>query len=221
MKEVKTIALEKFFNPRSVAVIGASDNSRKLGHVVFKSMIDAGFKGETYPINPNCKSVIGHRTYASVLDVKKQIDQAIIVVPKQVVFNVLEECGKKKIQHVVIISSGFAEIGDHESEERLKKIAKKHGIKIVGPNCLGILVPKTKLDMIFLPRSRFQRPTAGDIAFISQSGAVGSCLLDLMAKERTGISKFVSYGNAAGVSEVELIEVLAEDAETKVICMYV
>src|SRR3989344_6345347 len=138
MKEVKTIALEKFFDPRSVAVIGASDNSRKLGHVVFKSMIDAGFKGETYAINPNCKTVLGHRTYASVLDVKKQIDQAIIVVPKQVVFNVLEECGKKKIQHVVIISSGFAEIGDHESEERLKKIAKKHGKKINETKCIKI-----------------------------------------------------------------------------------
>ncbi len=184
-------------------------------------MIDAGYKGWIYPINPSSKEILKHKVYPSVLVVERNIDLAIIVVPKEAVFPVLEECGKKGIRHVVVISSGFAEVGDYRAEEGLKTIAKKYHLKIIGPNCLGVLVPKKRLDMIFLPRSRFQRPSPGTISFISQSGAVGSCFLDLMARERTGIAKFISYGNAAGVNEIDLMEALAEDPETKVICMYI
>ena len=173
MEEVISI-LHTFFNPKSIAVIGASEDSRKLGHVVLKSMIDAGFKGHIYPINTHRSSILGLKAYSSVLKVPGIIDLAVLVIPKQAVLQVMEECGKKKIRNAVIISSGFSEIGDVKSEESLKAISKKNHIRVIGPNCLGILVPKKNLDMIFLPRSRFKRPNAGGIAFISQSGALGS-----------------------------------------------
>src|SRR3989344_1429093 len=141
--------------------------------------------------------------------------------PTAIALNALEECGKKKIKQVVMITAGFGEIGNHKAEEQLKKICAKYKIRLIGPNCLGLLNNHAGVDTLFLPASRLVRPKDGKISFITQSGATGSTVLDLMAKENYGFAKFVSYGNATDVNEADLIEYLGNDPLTQVICLYV
>src|SRR3989344_3536362 len=141
--------------------------------------------------------------------------------PTAIALNALEECGKKNIKQVVMITAGFGEIGNHKAEEQLKKICAKYKIRLIGPNCLGLLNNHAGVDTLFLPASRLVRPKDGKISFITQSGATGSTVLDLMAKENYGFAKFVSYGNATDVNEADLIEYLGNDPLTRVICLYV
>ncbi|MBI4017720.1 MAG: CoA-binding protein [Candidatus Aenigmarchaeota archaeon] len=214
------MGMETFFNPTSVAVIGASRDAKKVGHVVFRNFIESGFRGRVYPINPKADEVFEKRAYASVRDVPSHVDLAVICVPQPAVASVLEECGMKGVRHAVLITSGFREIGNDEAEHTIAKIAKRHSMRIIGPNCLGVYDPYTGVDTFFLPRHRLGRPKAGNIAFVSQSGAVASVMLDWMESKGYRASKFISYGNAVDVNENDLIEYLARDAKTKVICMY-
>ncbi|NIO22462.1 MAG: CoA-binding protein [Candidatus Aenigmarchaeota archaeon] len=209
-----------FFNPKSVAVIGASRDQKKIGHIVFRNFVEGRFKGKVFPVNPKTKKLLGRKCYTNVTQIKEKIDLAVISIPAEFAPKALEECGKKRIPAVVIVSGGFKEVGEDELEDRLKKIAKRYGIRIIGPNCLGIFDPSTGVDMIFLPRYKLERPKEGGISFITQSGAVGSVVLDWMARKGYKISKFVSYGNAVDVDEADLMEHLAEDKKTKVICAY-
>ena len=144
----------------------------------------------------------------------------VIAVPAKKVLDIIKDCGKKKIKNVVVISSGFKEIGNEKLEIQLKELINKFKINLLGPNCLGVFDAYTKLDTLFLPRYRLKRPNPGGISFISQSGAIGSAILDLATAENYGIAKFVSYGNAATIDESDLLEYLGNDKETKVICMY-
>jgi len=207
--------LDKFFNPKSVAVIGSSRTAGKLGYTILENL-KISFNGKIYPINPNAGEILGLISYPSVLDVKEPIDLAIIVVPAEIVKSVLENCIKKKINHIIIISSGFSEIGEKERELELKKIKKD--ARIIGPNCIGIY--KKDLDMIFFPRNRLKRPPEGSISFITQSGAFGSILLDIMANDGVGVSKFISIGNKIDVDEIELIKYLESDLSTRCIAIY-
>ena len=207
--------LDKFFNPKSVAVIGASRTAGKLGYTILENL-KISFNGKIYPINPNAGEILGLISYPSVLDVKEPIDLAIIVVPAEIVKSILENCIKKKINHIIIISSGFSEIGEKERELELKKIKKD--ARIIGPNCIGIY--KKDLDMIFFPRNRLKRPPEGSISFITQSGAFGSILLDMMANDGVGVSKFISIGNKIDVDEIELIKYLEDDLSTRCITIY-
>jgi acetyl coenzyme A synthetase (ADP forming)-like protein len=211
------MALDEFFNPKSIAVIGASRTPGKLGYTILEN-IKISFNGKIYPINPNAGEILGLITYPSVLDVKEPIDHAIIVIPAEIVKKVLEECIKKKIKAVTIITSGFSEIGKKERELELKNLSKNKRIRIIGPNCMGIY--KKDLDMIFLPRNRLKRPPEGSISFITQSGAFGSILLDVMANDGVGISKFISLGNKVDVDEIELINYLENDLSTRCIAIY-
>ncbi len=215
----KENALDKFFSPKSVAVIGASKNRGKIGHSILEALKE-GYKGEIYPINPHEQELFFLKVYKSVLDVKEPIDLAVIAVSKDIVPKVLRECVKKKIEAVVIISSGYSEIGDKKAEEELKGIVKGTATKIIGPNCLGVFDGYSQVDTLFLPESKLKRPGEGGISFISQSGAFGSTLLDLIADQKIGISKFVSYGNQAGLKDVDFLEYLGQDEKTKVIVMY-
>ncbi len=212
--------MEKFFNPKSIAIIGASRDHHKVGFVILKNLRDAGYRGKIYPINPKAKVVLNEKCYPSVLDVKTPIDMAVIAIPANIAIQAVEECGKKKIQHVVMITAGFGEIGNHKAEEQLRKTVKKYNIRLIGPNCLGLLNNYTEVDTLFLPVSRLVRPKNGKISFITQSGATGSTVLDLMAKENYGFAKFVSYGNATDINEADLIEYLGDDPQTQVICVY-
>jgi len=134
---------------------------------------------------------------------------------------VLEECGKAKVKTAVVISGGFAEVGNVELQNKIVEIAKKYNIAMLGPNCLGIMDPLSKVDTLFLPTYKLSRPRVGGVSFVTQSGAVGSTILDLIAKEGFGLSKFISYGNAAYVDEVDLLEYLLHDKQTEVIVMYI
>lgn len=213
--------MEKFFNPKSVAVIGASRYPGKIGHVILKNLLSAHFRGKIYPINPHSHILLDLPCYSSVLAVKERIDTAIIAVPANITPQVVEECGKKGIKHMIMVTSGFSEIGNHELDKAILATIKKYNMRMIGPNCLGTLDTASGFDNLFLPRSRLTRPQQGIISFICQSGAVGSATLDLLAKEGMRFAKFVSYGNAVETDESDLLEYLGNDPKTKIICLYV
>jgi len=212
--------LDYFFRPRSVAVIGASRSPKKIGHVILRNFLEGGFRGKVYPINPMAGSLFGLRCYPSVLKVPRRIDLAVVSVPAPLVPKVLDECGRKGIPSVIIISGGFGEVGNTELEQDCLRIIRKHRMRAIGPNCIGVYEPSSGVDTFFLPRYKLERPKPGSVAFISQSGALGSVVLDWMAMKGYRISKFISYGNALDVDEAELTEYLASDSSTKVICCY-
>jgi acetate---CoA ligase (ADP-forming) len=212
--------LEEFFHPKSVAVIGASTSPGKLGYAVLENLVEGGYKevGTIYPINPKADEILGQKAYPSVLDVPGDIDLAVVVIPYKFVPEILVDCGKKNIPAVVIISAGFREAGMEglERELELVDIAKEYNIRLIGPNCLGIIDTFTPLNASFSAGT----PPRGPMAFMSQSGALGTAILDWAQAGRLGLSKFVSLGNKADVSEIELLEAWANDKDTNVILMY-
>jgi acetyl coenzyme A synthetase (ADP forming)-like protein len=216
------MTFENFFSPSSVAIIGASHTKGKIGYSVAENFVRESYKGQVYAVNPDTTPILGLPTYKSVLDIPDKIDLGIIVVPAVIVSKVLKECVKKKIPSLIIISGGFSETGENgkKLEEELKKILKNSKTRVIGPNCVGIYDSTTKVDTLFLSIDRLKRPKEGNIAFISQSGAVGSTILDWLAVEGVGISKFISYGNAVDVNEAQLLDFLAKDEKTKVIAVY-
>ncbi|RLJ07510.1 MAG: CoA-binding protein [Candidatus Aenigmatarchaeota archaeon] len=214
------MSLEYFFNPKTVAVIGASRNPKKIGHVIFRNFLEGSFKGKVFPVNPNAKEIFGIKCSANIRDIKEKIDLAVISVPAKLVPEVLEDCGKKKTKAVIIISGGFKEIGNIHLEDQVCRTIKRYNLRVIGPNCIGVFDPYSGVDTFFLPRYKLERPAKGDIAFISQSGALGSVVLDWMAMKGYKISRFISYGNAVDVDEADLMEYLSKDKETKVICAY-
>jgi acetate---CoA ligase (ADP-forming) len=211
--------LDAFFKPDSVAVIGASRDPEKLGYAVVSNLKEAGFPGRIYPINPKADEILDLEAYPSVLDVPGSIDLAVIVIPYRFVPDVLRECGQKGVPAVVVITAGFREAGREglEREMELVEIAKEYDLRLIGPNCLGVIDTATPLNASFAPGM----PPAGPIAFMSQSGALGTAVLDIAMAGRIGFSKFVSLGNKADVSEIDLLEALADDPESGVILIYV
>ncbi len=212
--------MDYFFRAKSVAIVGASRNPKKIGHVIFRNFIEGGFEGKVFPVNPNADEIHGHKCYPSLAAIKERIDLVIVSVPAPMVPGILTQCGKKRVPAVIVISGGFKEVGNKELEEDSVRIVKRYGMRMIGPNCIGVFDPESRIDTFFLPRYKLERPLEGDIAFISQSGALGSVVLDWMAMKGYRISKFVSYGNAADVDEADLIEYLAADNRTRVICAY-
>jgi acetyl coenzyme A synthetase (ADP forming)-like protein len=212
--------LDFFFKPGRVAVIGASRHPREVGHVIFRNFLEGKFKGEVFPVNPKADALLGRKCFPSILKIPGRIDLAVISVPAAIVPKVLAECGKKRVKAVIIISGGFKEIGNQELENSVKEVLKKYKIRCVGVNCLGVFDPYSGVDTVFLPSYKLERPGKGNIAFITQSGAVGSVILDWMAMKNYNLSKFVSYGNATDIDETDLIDYMVHDRRTKVICVY-
>jgi acetyl coenzyme A synthetase (ADP forming)-like protein len=212
--------LDVFFNPESVAVIGASNDATKLGHAVLKNLIEGGYShlGEIYPINPKASEILGYPAYPNVLDVKDPIDLAVIVIPYPYVPDALRTCGEKGIPAAIVISAGFREAGMEglERERELMAIAQEYQIRLVGPNCLGVIDTYTPLNASFAAGT----PPSGPMAFMSQSGALGTAVLDIALAGRLGLSKFVSLGNKADVDEIDLLENWVEDDNTRVILIY-
>ncbi|MFH1663768.1 MAG: CoA-binding protein [archaeon] len=214
-------SMDYFFYPETVAVIGASEEKNKTGHVILKNMIKAGFKGKIFPVNPHSKKILGLKCFNSVKDMP-ETDLAVIAVPAVIVPRTIIDCGEKKVKAAIIVSSGFNEIGNEKTTKELFNAMKKFPeMKVLGPNCLGITHIKQGIDTLFLPRERLERPQDGRISFASQSGAVGSTLIDYAAMKGYGINKFISFGNALDVDVTDLIEYLDKDKETKVICLYI
>ena len=227
--------LEAYFNPSSVAVVGATKRINKAGHVIFKNFVEnkrrGVFKGEIYPINPNEDSILGFECHPTLRGVEGEIELVVIVVPAKVVPDIMKDAVAKKVKATVIISSGFGEIGNHELENQVLTIARKAGIRILGPNCLGVFDTRTGVDMLFLPETKIlmtgdeviatPRPIPGEIAIVTQSGAFGVSALDYLTGRQIGISKFVSFGNKCDVTETEMLHYLLYDDETRAILLYV
>lgn len=214
--------LEKIMRPKSVAIIGASENPEKIGYIVMQNYLEAGYSGKIFPVNiKNAGSILGFKAYSSVLDIKQRIDLAVIAIPAAAVPGVLDECGRAHVGGAVVISGGFAEVGDVDLEKRLENVARKYAIPVIGPNCLGVMDLRSRINTLFLPTFKLDRPKIGGISFASQSGAVGSAVLDAMMHEGFGLARFISYGNATVVDEVDILDYLMRDRDTKVIVFYI
>lgn len=215
------INLNAIVSPKSVAVIGASSRPDSVGMAVFRNILFSGYKGIVYPVNPKTKSILGVRAYPSILEIADDVDLAVVIVPNTMVSKVVSECGEKKVKGVVVITAGFKEIGEKglKLERELVEVAKKYGISVIGPNCVGIINtdPEISLNATF---ARPFVPKAGNIAFVSQSGAFGVAALEYARKRDISLSKFISVGNKADVNENDLLLVLKDDEKTKVILFY-
>lgn len=226
MSEASTMTqksnLDMFFKPKSVAIIGVSHNTRKIGHIIFKNFLESNIRAKVYPINPQIDKILGYTCYKSVIDVPDSIDLAVIAVPNQLTLNAVKECAQKEVRGIIIIAGGFAETGEagKELEEAILETALENNMRIIGPNVIGIYDPYNGMDTLFVPRYRLMRPKRGKIAFISQSGAFGAALLDYAASQGIGVSKFVSIGNALDVDAIDLLEYLENDPDSNCIMMY-
>ena len=211
--------LDTFFSPQSVAVVGASREPEKLGYSVLANIQEGGYEGHLYPVNPKADEILGLKAYPSVLKIPGPVDLAVIVIPYRFVPAVLEECGQKGVSAVVVISAGFREAGREglEREQELIETARKYDLRLIGPNCLGVIDTDTPLNATFAAGM----PPGGPIAFMSQSGALGTAVLDMAMAGRVGFSKFVSLGNKADVSEIDLLEAWGDDPASRVILIYV
>lgn len=211
--------LEAFFKPRSIAVIGASREKEKVGHRIFKNLIDYGFQGDLYPINPHAEEILGFKCYKSVLEVPSEIDLSVIAVPAKIVPSVAEQCGIKGVKGIIVISAGFSETGREGTrlERRLLSICRKYGMLMQGPNCLGIINTASRMNASFAAAN----PPMGRIAFVSQSGALGSTILNWAIRNDVGFSSFISLGNEADLSAADFLEALGEDPQTRVIGLYI
>jgi acetyltransferase len=210
--------LDALFRPKSVAIIGASRTPGKIGNILTRNMIDSGFQGEIYPVNPNADEILGLKAFSSVKEIPGELDLAVIAIPAAYVLGVAEECGEKGVKALVVISAGFKEIG-HEGallEKQLVEISARYGMRVQGPNCLGLINTESQLNLSFAPAM----PEAGRIGFISQSGALGTAVLDWIVKENIGFHSFVSLGNKGDLDEVDFIEAMGEDEDVSVILLY-
>jgi len=213
------MASSDFLAPKSIAIIGASDKEGSIGRTITSNILK-GYKGKVYPISPTRDKVFDIPAYKTVLDVKDKIDLAVIVTKNDIVPGVLEECGKKKINGVIVITAGFKEVDEEgrKLEQKLKDIVKKYGIRMIGPNCLGVmnLDPNTMMNSTFLKVT----PKTGQIALVSQSGAICAALVEDASAQGIGFSAVVSLGNKADLNEIDLLKILADHEQTKVIVMY-
>ena len=217
----RTGALDAIFRPRSIAVIGASRSPNTIGHQILANLINYGYTGAVYPINPKADSVHSIKAFARIRDVPARVDMAVISVPKEHVLGIAEECGKAGVRGLVIITAGFKEVGGAGIllEHDLVGIVKKYGMRMVGPNCMGVLNtdPAMAMNATFAP----VMPPTGYTAFVSQSGALGLSVLDYAAEYGIGISQFASIGNKPNVSGNDLLLQWEDDPQVKVILMYV
>ena len=216
---VVTVHLDKIFNPKSVAVVGASDEEGSVGYALMKNFLDSGFEGEVYPVNIRKKEILGLKAYQTVEQLPKTVDLAVIASPSKTVPEVLEQCGRVGIKGIIIISAGFKEVGPEGKalEDKLVEIKRKYGLRIIGPNCLGVIRPSINLNATFINRM----PKPGNIAFISQSGALGAAILDWAIHENIGFSNFVSVGSMIDVDFGDLIDYFGTDPKTRSILMYI
>jgi acetyltransferase len=210
--------LESFFSPRSVAVIGASREEGKVGHDVLRNLIRYGYPGRIYPVNPKADQILGLPCFPSVRDIPGEVDLAVLVIPAKFCLEATRDCVAKKVPALIIITAGFKETGREgaDLERKVVELARANGMRIIGPNCLGLINTPEKLNASFAAGM----PEKGDIAFMSQSGAFGTAILDWAIGERIGFSKFISVGNKADVDETTLLEAVGADRDSRVLLGY-
>ena len=212
-------SLHTFFEPDSVAIVGASTKPGKVGHDILRNMVTGGFQGEVYPVNPHAEEILGKKCYPRVTAIEGSVDLAVIVVPAAAVLSVMQDCGEKGIGTAIVISAGFKEAGPEglERERELGKLARELGIRVVGPNCLGVMSTSTGLNATFAAGM----PQRGTVSLMSQSGALATAIIDWSIQQGVGYSKFVSFGNGVDVGVVDLLRAWEDDEETKVIVAYI
>ncbi len=211
-------SLSCFFDPRSIAVIGASRDTHKLGYGVVRNLHEYHFRGEIYPVNPRAREVLGYTCYPSIAAVPERVDLAIVVVPARYVIPSVAACGEVGVPAVVVVSGGFSETGPEGQalERELQATAARYSIRLLGPNCIGTIDTHTPVNTTFV----VGMPRAGDIAFVSQSGAVVAAVIDWALGAGVGFSRMVSLGNSADVNETELLAAMADDPQSRVITGY-
>ncbi|MBO3840017.1 MAG: acetate--CoA ligase family protein [Thermoproteota archaeon] len=210
--------LEAFLNPRSVAVVGASREEKKVGHRILRNLINSGFKGSIYPVNPNADMILGYKCYKSVSEIEEDVDLAVVSVPANAVLGVVEECGRKGVKGVVVISAGFSETGRDGVmlEKQLVSKCREYGIRLQGPNCLGLINSRIGLNASFASTS----PIPGNISIVSQSGALGSAILNWAGFNSMGLASFISVGNEADLTVSDFLDAFIEDENTRVVGVY-
>lgn len=215
----KVTKLTSMIRPKAVAVIGASANSEKIGHTILQNIINSGYGGHIFPVHPKEKEILALKVYPSVTAIPEQVDLAVVAVPAALVQGVAEECGQAGVKNLVVITAGFKEVGAQglELEKALLETCRQYGMRMLGPNVVGILDTHTPLNATFAK----QFPRKGEIALLSQSGAMLVALLDWSLAVGLGFSKVVSLGNKADLSEIDFIEEMASDPDTKVIVCYI
>ncbi len=212
-------SLDKFFNPENVAVIGASDRQGTVGWRLIKNLTEMGYRGKVYPVNIRKQEILGMKAYQSIEQIPEHVDLAVIATPAKTVPSIVEECGRAGVKNVIIISAGFKEVGSEGKalEDRIAEVRARYGMRIIGPNCLGLIRPSINLNATFLSRI----PKPGKIAFISQSGALGAAIVDWAIHEGIGLSAFISVGSMLDVDFGDLIGYLEDDEETDSILLYI
>ncbi len=211
--------LNRIFNPRHIAVVGASEKAGTIGTALMRNLIDGGFSGKLLPVNPKYTTIHGHESFGSVSAIDTEVDLAIVATPIDSVAAIVSECVDKKVGGAVIISAGGKEVGaqGREIEEKIRRIACDGRLRIVGPNCMGIIRPGTNLNASFAA----EMPVAGNLAFVSQSGAICTAILDLALRDRIGFSHFVSIGSMLDVDFGDMIDYLGNDSSAKSILLYI
>jgi len=212
------MGLESFFNPKSVAIVGASRQKSKVGYEILANIMGAGYKGKIYPVNPQADTIEGLKCYPDLESIKQVPELVIIIVPAKIVPTIMQQCAKIRVKAVIIITAGFKEVGSEGKalEEQVIQTARQAGIRVIGPNCLGVIVPANKLNASF----GGDLPAAGGIAYLSQSGALLAAILDIANANGIGFSKLVSIGNKVDVDELDVIKAVSNDKDTKVIAGY-
>ncbi len=210
--------LDTLFSPASIAVIGASEGRDKPGYAVLYNIIRSGYKGRLYPVNPTKETILGLRCYKSIGDIEDKIDLAVIVIPAKMVLDTLEACARLAVGSVVIISAGFRETGREglRAERTIAEIARRNGMRVLGPNCLGLIDTFTPMNATFAKDT----PPQGKIAFMSQSGALCTSILDIAIAEGVGFSCFVSLGNKADLNEIDFLKAWVDHPQVKVVLAY-
>lgn len=216
--EADALVLQEFFAPRSVAVVGVSREEGRVGHFVFDNLLSGGFAGPVYPVNPRAAEIHGHPCFPSLSDVPQPVDLAVIAVPASAVPDVIDECATAGARAAIIISAGFKETGPAGAalERDVVARAQAAGVRLLGPNSLGLIATAAGLNASFAP----SMPGMGSIAFMSQSGALGTAVLDWAEGEGIGLSHFVSLGNKSDLSEVDLVRAWADDPDVQVVAAY-
>jgi acetyl coenzyme A synthetase (ADP forming)-like protein len=216
----KLESLRYLLSPKTVAIIGASRHPSTIGYRLLQCMVEAGFTGTVFPVNPNAESIMSIKAYPSVIDIPGEVEMAVIAVPAKLVSRVADECGKKGVRALIVISDGFKEIGSEGAarEEELADIIRRYSMRVVGPNCMGIINTddSIKMNATFSP----VYPPAGNVAFMSQSGAMGLTILEQANNLNMGVSTFISAGNRIDVESNELLEYWESDSATEVILLY-
>ncbi|WP_319406515.1 acetate--CoA ligase family protein [uncultured Desulfosarcina sp.] len=212
--------IDTIFNPTSIAIVGATNRPQSVGQAVVRNLIQGEFQGVLYPVHPVLKSIFGVKAYKTLGDIPDPVDLVIIIIKPEMVPALMEDAAQKGISSAMVITAGFKEVGGQGVvlEKRIQAVAACHNIRLVGPNCLGVI--NTAADVRMNASFARKMPRPGNIAFISQSGALCTSVLDYAEGRKIGFSKFISFGNKADVNEIDLLRYLGEDPATKVICMY-